>query len=1256
MISATLPITTNEIVAGVTRLAHQIDQHLQGDVREHALSQLRRDSETKAPFGVLAQLALLDDCLRVVHLASTADGLIEEDELARAQPVTQVAARKYCYVLPRYEDFHRIEDDEVDLAAFLEYHRRDRKPFGNDATGAWQGIALCRQAAAAGHRGSLLADHERMLLRIMDVVFHEYSGEIEIAARRSLIRQFERPRPDGPDPREEAFCRANGPEVFASVAHGAQLFTRDPFDVQSIHAEARDVFHVQIESAIMPIRHEGGHGRMMLVLGGSGSGKTHLMRALRTHVHGERLGYVGYLQMRPDSDDPARYVLVNLIDSLVRSYDDPELAESALLYLSDGLVGLLDDDGAAVARLRDDELDAPELNRFVGGLVDRLTRHERLHGVESDLVQALVMLQQRDPAVQRRVVKFLRCEALNEYEQGVLAGLSPRLHSDDPLHTIIQLGQLIFAVQQAALVLLVDQVEDALPDRESRLQPVAFQRAIDVLRAVTDSVPSSVVVIACLDDAYDWLRSRLTGTILDRLEREPPPVRLASERRREELREMTIARLDYLYDAVGAVWREDQPLFPFREEDIEVRANQRARDSLAWMHAYQRDCIRAGKLVPLGGKVVQPPETPFVELDAALQRALGNPIATGGEDEAVLELLERAIAACGVELERSYDVKLDRSGDRARLSVDGVADASRRIVEVCNTTTKGGHLGKQMELLTRVRKKGHIPVAVRESDFTFSPGTVISEQFGKFLANRGLGIQMVAADRQAIAAVLTAVEEKRGDPALVTWQRDRRPMSQLGPLRALLDLDTLPPRPMTDSLSSSGVWTGTGSSDGTASTASTTGSASSTKSSTPPQGVKTDGGGASAGATKGGELRLGVTTSMRADPVVAELQLWKRHAVFLGSSGSGKTTLALNVIEQLLERGVSALLVDRKGDLSRYADPAWWHDESGAPEVVARRKALRGRIDVALYTPGDANGRPLRLPVIPGGMRDLAAQEREQVAKIAADGLAVMMDYGRGETYRKRTAILKKAIELHGARDGTTIDDLRDSIGRPDPELLAAVGSLTRHFGALNENLETLAIQRGSLLTGSGESLDVQAMLAPPGARPRLSIINLAALGDESVLQFWVSRLLIELGRMVMRTPREALTAVTMFDEADIYMPAVSSPPTKEPMSNLLRRARSGGLGVFLATQNPGDLDYRGRDNIQSWFIGKVTQERGIEKVRNLLGSYPNVGTRLAAQPTGSFFALGLYPQPREFNAARSMMETVQLGDGEIARLARATI
>src|SRR5439155_17705886 len=71
-------------------------------------------------------------------------------------------------------------------------------------------------------------------------------------------------------------------------------------------------------------------------------------------------------------------------------------------------------------------------------------------------------------------------------------------------------------------------------------------------------------------------------------------------------------------------------------------------------------------------------------------------------------------------------------------------------------------------------------------------------------------------------------------------------------------------------------------------------------------------------------LILGRTLSLQPAPVAFEPNEFTQHAAFLGGTGSGKTTAALNLIEQLLARDVPAVLLDRKGDLCRYADPAAW--------------------------------------------------------------------------------------------------------------------------------------------------------------------------------------------------------------------------------------------------------------------------------------------------------------------------------------------
>ncbi|HVV85688.1 MAG TPA: DUF87 domain-containing protein [Kofleriaceae bacterium] len=1042
------------------------------------------------------------------------------------------------------------------------------------------------------------------------------------------------------DPRIAAFCRADGPEVFSSIAHGAQLFERDPFDVESIHAEARVVFQRQLDYATRPALHQGGAGRTLLVLGVAGSGKTHLMRAFRTRVHEQGYGYVGYLQMSSDVGDYARYVLTKLVDSLDRPYDAPERPHTGLVYLSNGLADHRDVLSADEReRLRAGELEGDALAAFVGRLVDRLVQTPELASVDTDLVQALLLLQRGDPAIHRRVVKFLRCESLTSYEQALLGGLAPRLAPEDPARTIVQLGQLAYQLQLAALVLLIDQIEDAIPDPRGHER---IQRAFDTVRKITDELPSAIAVVACLEDVYDQVRSRLTASLVDRLEREPEPVRLTASRGRAEIELMLARRLQYLYEESDVAWREEEPLFPFRPEDLGELVHKRARDCLAYFHRYRERCIRAAALVEPEAAAPAPGPTAATAAPALddLTRAWNDTAVQGAEvpddDVELLRVLERGVRACAEELAIELPTTLDERARPPRLTI-APPGLRRRIVELCNRGPQGGHLGRQIAGLRALAAPDVVPVALRSTAFAFGPRSDINRQLGELIAAGGRAIVVLDGDLRAIAAHAGFLRAHAGHAQLASWRATARPMAELELFRELLDLDQLaarPPAPPSPPPPPAVAAAPAPPPPAAARSARTT---------LPP--VERD-------------LHVGTLAGPRAEAVTLDPERLKVHAAFLGTTGSGKTTVALNLVEQLLARGVSAVLVDRKGDLARYASAAWWDEQLIDPDRGLRKQALRGRVHVDLFTPGSAAGRPLRIPIVPAGMPEMSTDERELAAGSAAAGLAAMIGYGKSEGHRKRMAILKKAIELHADAAGATLADLQETIARPDPQLLAAVGNLTRHFSAVAEDLDTLAISRGALLTGDGEPLDVARMLAPTaGGRSRLTIISAVAMTDVGVLQFFVARLLVELARAVRRNPHPSLRAVALFDEADSYIPAIAAPPTKEPMFDLLRRARAGGLGVFLATQNPGDLDYRARDNISTWLIGRVAQERAIDKMRLLLGDYPDVAARLAQQTTGSFFLLNpeLSRLPRELRAGPSLMKTEQLQEHELAAIARAT-
>ena len=415
-----------------------------------------------------------------------------------------------------------------------------------------------------------------------------------------------------------------------------------------------------------------------------------------------------------------------------------------------------------------------------------------------------------------------------------------------------------------------------------------------------------------------------------------------------------------------------------------------------------------------------------------------------------------------------------------------------------------------------------------------------------------------------------------------------------------------------------------------------------------------------------GRLLVGNTTDRRAETVALEPAELTRHAAFLGASGSGKTTVALALVEQLLVQGIPAILVDRKGDLCSYARPGMGLREGLDGPLGERAEKLREGVEVALYTPRRSDGRPLTIAAAPAGLGQLPDQERQQAARIAATALAGMMNYGDGQRHMSCLAILTKAIEVLGqqsSRAAIPVVDLIQFIDEKDSTLVDEVGRLdVRLFDRLVQDLETLRLNQGDLLEARGETLDIEAMFGLGGhARPgktRLSIVSTKFLGNNEDVQFWVAQFLMEVGRWIGRSPAPdgQLQAVLMFDEADLYLPAVRQPASKEPMENLLRRARSAGLGLLLATQSPGDFDYKCRDNIRTWFVGQVKEANSLAKMKPMLSECRvDVSARLAGQSAGQFHlirdgdATGL-------KADLSAVDPRQLAEEEILELARGTL
>lgn len=1042
-------------------------------------------------------------------------------------------------------------------------------------------------------------------------------------------------------------------DVFHSVEHRHEIWKEDPFDVPSVHAEARQVFEHLVARATTPSG--ASSGRILLLHGRAGAGKTHLLRAFRSHVHKNRAGFVGYMQLTSASNNYARYVLSNLIDSLDQPYDEPVDTRTSLVRIAATLASRAFEPKLA-ALLRDDgELDDDEVSEMVNVGADHLLRQKRYGDAELDVLRAFLYLHRPDPRIKSRIFKYLRCEDLSEADRKRIGGITPKTDEEHPAWMIQQIGRLLAVIAETplSLVLCIDQLE-GLQDLEALGAP--FRRAMTTLGDLAE-LPSVIVVLSCLEETYKELATTLHRSLRDRIERDPEPIRLHARRSSEEAMRIVAERLRHLYTSADVKFDEREPTYPFPPSFVSKHEEVRTRDLIDGCRAYRERCRKAGQLVDASSSTTihqrGAPDARARAVERWEQRwndFLADSAASPTEDDNRLAtLLSWAIARAGEELESGHRFETS-TGDGAVLVTARGPDRTRMehlYVALCNRTAQFGWLARQISQHTRAAgTSAHRPVLVLTRNDDFPETRTVSTEIATALQGGGRRVIIQDAEWRAMIALQRFSEAHHLEPFFSEWRADENHMSRLGSIRDILDLDHL------ERLGTAAP-TGVGPRDSNPGPRAPVASTPSTPAATPP----------SAGAADAsGGLLVGTTVGVVPKPTLVTPGELACHAAFLGGSGSGKTTVALSLVEQLLVSGVPVLMLDRKGDLAGYARQEILQKPLADGTLDARRKKLLSNVDVALFTPGHPEGRPISISVAPDGLAEMPQFEREEAANLAAHALGDMLGYKQSGRDASQRAILMQALRVLSQAVDQPIDlgMLIHLIGDADSALVAAVGRLdTKLFGTLVQGLETLKLTASRLFGLGSEPLDVDLFLGTgPHARPgrtRLTIISTKFLRDEAQIQFWVAQLLLAILRWASKHPRNQLQAALLFDEADIYLPAMRQPATKAPMESLLKRGRSAGLGVMLATQSPGDLDYRCRDTIRTWFLGRIKEQTALAKLKPMLSESPvDVGARLPGQETGEFHLV------REGNVThlrtqRSVLATEQLPDADLLLLARRT-
>ncbi|OWK39170.1 hypothetical protein FRUB_06252 [Fimbriiglobus ruber] len=924
-----------------------------------------------------------------------------------------------------------------------------------------------------------------------------------------------------------------------------------------------------------------------------------------------------------------------------------------MVRLARGLLDALDIvPEAERQQLYDDLIEPEQAARLVYRFADIAVQYPKFRGIDADLLRAVLFMIPNDGRIRSRVLKWLRCEDMNRFERELIGDLVPRPGAEMPMRTLIGLGQLMYTVHSAALVLLVDQIEEVLDhDKIGTEKGEVLRHMVNAVVDVMDGVPNAVIVLACLKELFKVGKNYLPKPKLDRLERDPDPVNLSHKRTEAEIAAMIKPRLEAVFEAADITWDSRDPIAPYTDKDLKGLILFRPRDILDNLRRHREACFKAGQWVsPTWIDSLTTKEAGQSDKHADgnidwqqiwndFRNAQNLPIPR--DEPQLAELLKSTIKAVSAEMSSGVFFGAEQDERFVSVEVHGPGNTVDKLyVAVCDKGARG--LASQIEDVAT--KAGEIPaVVVRSTEFPKGPTAASTRALAKLIAPRGKGRRVVVADSnwRAMAAFREFHGKHHKEPGFTDWQRADRPLAELPAVSAILALDKLlatmptpvspPPPPL------------------------------------PPAGLPKEVAAAKPVApppppTVMDAVRLGASRGQLPFPVELKPKDLCRHAAFLGGSGSGKTTAALTVIEQFLLAGIPAVLLDRKGDLSQYADPAAWTIAESDPERAARRDQLRAAVDVHLYTPGADAGRPLAIPIVPSDLGQLTAADREQVAQYAAASLGAMMGY-KGKNPDAKLVILQKAIEVLARAAGATVTvkAVQKLVADRDDALTNAVdGFEDKHYKRLAEDLLTLAHQHRRLLEGA-DQLDVDTLLgrgtAAVAGKVRLTVINTQFLGDPVTTDFWVSQFLLAVDRWRAKNPAPdgILQAVFLFDEADQYLPATRQPATKGPMERLLKMARSAGIGIFLATQSPGDLDYKCRDQVLTWLIGRVKEPVAINKLKPMLeGARVDATSKLPNQEVGQFY-LVRESDVTAIKVDRNLIPTSQLPENRVLAAAQRT-
>lgn len=372
------------------------------------------------------------------------------------------------------------------------------------------------------------------------------------------------------------------------------------------------------------------------------------------------------------------------------------------------------------------------------------------------------------------------------------------------------------------------------------------------------------------------------------------------------------------------------------------------------------------------------------------------------------------------------------------------------------------------------------------------------------------------------------------------------------------------------------------------------------------------------------------------------------HTAVMGASGSGKTVVCKSIVEEAILAGIPVIAIDPKGDIGGLGigfgefskDKIMIHaqveaaDRGGDPDTVAqewidlykkklekdfgdnylaKEKEFSDKVASVLVTPKNAAG--LQISLIPSFEKpnnydELMAESPDAV--LSSIDLKIQLLLARGgigatSSTDNRVIFLNNLVRFFWdqlKQKEVSLSDIIEKIEKPPFDKIGSLDvdkfiSKTKR-SQLSQSINALMVRA---VGGVDLNFDTLINLAKKVKKTPIIVFDLRKITDDDEKNTFVAQVLGEVQRWAWsKGGTSRLRAILFFDELYGFMPAgSSSPPSKEALLLLLKQARAAGLGIVVASQNPGDLDYRGLSNIATWVLGRLATNQDIKKIESAL-------------------------------------------------------